>query len=40
MGETAAINDELMLVIMLVIGQKAESEGQRRQRSENGQRDY
>src|SRR4029077_532833 len=38
MGETAVINDELMLMLML--GQKAESEGQRRQRSENGQRDY
>ena len=29
MGETAVINDELMLMLVLVIGQKAESEGQR-----------
>jgi hypothetical protein len=29
MGETAVINDELMLMLMLVLGQRAESEGQR-----------
>jgi hypothetical protein len=29
MGETAVINDELMLMLVLVIGQRAESEGQR-----------
>ena len=29
MGETAVINDELMLMLMLVIGQGAESEGLR-----------
>jgi hypothetical protein len=40
MGETAVINDELMLMLVLVIGQRAESEGQRGKRSENGQRDY